>query len=190
MDNINNTSAAFIGAAVTLVLAILFFIFLAIMIKLCLKYLYQKRMLEARRVEAQARRQQQRQVPPEVPVNPTFDWHHSIRIAGSPPPTYTEAKELPTVGPNEEISLQKVEPENEGEDEQEQNNFVAETNDRNVQSADESPRDVNGELLTAEQTTQSNGTTSLGPLPPIPTEGDGNESNTYYLWRDGNNSTH
>ena len=26
----------------------------------------------------------------------TFDWHHSIRIAGTPPPSYVEAKKLPT----------------------------------------------------------------------------------------------
>lgn len=29
------------------------------------------------------------------PVPATFDWHHSIRIAGTPPPSYTEAKGLP-----------------------------------------------------------------------------------------------
>ena len=30
------------------------------------------------------------------PVPATFDWHHSIRIAGTPPPSYVEAKKLPT----------------------------------------------------------------------------------------------
>ena len=35
------------------------------------------------------------------PVTPTFDWHHSIRIAGTPPPTYHEAKKLPTFSDDE-----------------------------------------------------------------------------------------
>ena len=29
------------------------------------------------------------------PVPATFDWHHSIRVAGTPPPTYKEARQLP-----------------------------------------------------------------------------------------------
>ena len=30
------------------------------------------------------------------PVPATFDWHHSIRVAGTPPPTYKEARQLPS----------------------------------------------------------------------------------------------
>lgn len=40
--------------------------------------------------------QRQRRGSITEPVPATFDWHHSIRIAGTPPPSYVEAKKLPT----------------------------------------------------------------------------------------------
>lgn len=49
---------------------------------------------------------QQRQVREQIrqrrgsvsePIPATFDWHHAIRIEGTPPPSYVEAKELPPI---------------------------------------------------------------------------------------------
>lgn len=186
MPLLNNTSAAFIGAAVTLILAILFFIFLAIMIKLCLKYLYQRRMIQSRRVEAQARRQHARQQPPEAPVAPTFDWHHSIRIAGEAPPGYEEAKSLPNVSGNDEdvVSIGKtkeieltdvgnVDVDNKSEREAEEDNIEAKekasTSEQPGPVADHPDSGQNGAVL---------GATIIEPQ----------QADMYYLWQDNNNA--
>lgn len=187
MPLLNNTSAAFIGAAVTLILAILFFIFLAIMIKLCLKYLYQRRMIQARRAEAQARRQQARQQPPEAPVPPTFDWHHSIRIAGDPPPGYEEAKSLPNVSGNEEdvVSIGKNK----------------EIDIHGVESDDvdsKSEKAAEEDSIEAKEKPATSGQGQPNPAPANPASSQNGsvlgatiippqESGMYYLWRD--NST-
>ena len=185
MPLLNNTSAAFIGAAVTLILAILFFIFLAIMIKLCLKYLHQRRMIQARRAEAQARRQHARQQPPEAPVAPTFDWHHSIRIAGEPPPDYEEAKSLPNVSANEEDVVS-----------------IGKTKEIDIKDVDSVDADGKSEKGAEEDSTEAKekATSGEGQPAPAPANSASNqnglvlaetivapqEAGMYYLWRDNN----
>ena len=95
---LNNAAAAFIGASVTLVLVIIFMILMVILVRQCLAFLAKRNSLRAQtEQQLQARRQFERQRRGSVtePVPATFDWHHSIRIAGTPPPSYTEAKGLP-----------------------------------------------------------------------------------------------
>ena len=183
---LNNTSAAFIGAAVTLILAILFFIFLAIMIKLCLKYLYQRRMIQAQRAEVQARRQQARQQPPEAPVPPTFDWHHSIKIAGSPPPTYEEAKELPSVEANQEVDVKS------------NDTMSIKTCEDNTLEDNQGPESTikqndQGETSGDTNNSQNNSTRPATNPAPVPVNGvntTSQDSETYYLWTDNNQGTH
>jgi hypothetical protein len=175
---LNNTSAAFIGAAVTLILAILFFIFLAIMIKLCLKYLYQRRMIQAQRAEVQARRQQARQQPPEAPVPPTFDWHHSIKIQGSPPPTYEEAKDLPSIKPNEDVDVKSND-----------NVSIKTCEDKNIEDDNCDEVMVKENEGASERNNRENNETTTRtssnhvqvPLNGVPNSQD---SSTYYLWTD------
>ena len=188
MALLNNTSAAFIGAAVTLILAILFFIFLAIMIKLCLKYLYQRRLIQARRAEAQARRQQARQQPPEAPVAPTFDWHHSIRIAGEPPPDYEEAKDLPNVSGNEEDVVS-----------------IGKTKEIDIKDVDSDDVDNKSEKVAEEdniEAKEKTGTSGQGQPNPVAGNPASNqngsvlaetiiapqEAGVYYLWRDNSDA--
>ena len=95
----NTTAAAFIGASVTLVLVLIFMVLMVILVRQCLAF---KTKRTALRQQTEQRRQQraeldrQRRLSVTEPVTPTFNWHHSIRIAGTPPPTYHEAKKLPT----------------------------------------------------------------------------------------------
>ena len=95
----NTTAAAFIGASVTLVLVIIFMVLMVILVRQCLAFMAKR---NAIRQQVEQHRQQrmemerQRRLSVTEPVTPTFDWHHSIRIAGTPPPTYHEAKKLPT----------------------------------------------------------------------------------------------
>ncbi len=55
-----------------------------------------EQLVEEQRVEELIR---QRRLSVTEPVAPTYDSHHSIRIEGTPPPTYHEAKKLPTFSP-------------------------------------------------------------------------------------------
>lgn len=95
---INNAAAAFIGASVTLVLVIIFMILMVILVRQCLAFLAKRSAIrEQVEIQRQAREEYERnrRVSVTEPVPATFDWHHSIRIAGTPPPTYHEAKKLP-----------------------------------------------------------------------------------------------
>ncbi len=95
---INNAAAAFIGASVTLVLVIVFMILMVVLVRQCLAFLAKRSAIRSQ-VEAQQRAraefERQRRTSITEPVPATFDWHHSIRIAGTPPPSYREAKRLP-----------------------------------------------------------------------------------------------
>lgn len=51
--------------------------------------------------------ERQRRLSISEPVDPTFDWHHAIRIAGTPPPSYREAKKLPPL--EDSTSQQSIE---------------------------------------------------------------------------------
>ena len=95
---VTNATAAFIGASVTLFLVIVFMILMVILVRQCLAFLAKRNSIRAQtEQQLQARRQFERQRRGSItePVPATFDWHHSIRIAGTPPPSYTEAKGLP-----------------------------------------------------------------------------------------------
>lgn len=95
---LTNAAAGFIGASVTLVLVIIFMILMVILVRQCLAFISKRNAIRAQ-VESQRQiREQIRQRRGSVtePVPATFDWHHSIRIAGTPPPSYGEAKSLPT----------------------------------------------------------------------------------------------
>eukprot|EP00731_Ephydatia_muelleri_P027440 Em0019g313a len=92
---INGTAAAFIGASVTLVLVIVFMILMVILVRQCLAFLAKRALLRQQLDAVRQHQERQRRMSVTEPVKPTFNWHHSIRIAGTPPPTYTEAKELP-----------------------------------------------------------------------------------------------
>ena len=95
---LTNATAAFIGASVTLFLVIIFMILMVILVRQCLAFLAKRNAIRAQtEQQLQARRQLERQRRGSItePVPATFDWHHSIRIAGTPPPSYHEAKGLP-----------------------------------------------------------------------------------------------
>lgn len=96
----NTTAAAFIGASVTLVLIIIFMILMVILVRQCLAFMAKRndirRQIEQHR-QQRAEMDRQRRLSISEPVDPTFDWHHSIRIAGTPPPSYREAKKLPPI---------------------------------------------------------------------------------------------
>ena len=101
---LNDATAAFIGASVTLFLVIVFMILMVILVRQCLAFLAKRNSLRAQtEQQLQARRQRRGSVTEPVPA--TFDWHHSIRIAGTPPPSYIEAKDLPAY--NEAVSPTK-----------------------------------------------------------------------------------
>ena len=96
---LSGPAAGFIGASVTLVLVIIFMILMVILVRQCLAFLAKRNHLRAQMEQHQRQRQnQQRQRRGSItePVPATFDWHHSIRIAGTPPPSYVEAKKLPS----------------------------------------------------------------------------------------------
>lgn len=105
----NTTAAAFIGASVTLVLIIIFMILVVILVRQCLAFVAKRndirRQIEQQRAQ-RAEMERQRRLSISEPVNPTFDWHHSIRIAGTPPPSYHEAKTLPPLEPECNSTLQ------------------------------------------------------------------------------------
>lgn len=96
----NTTAAAFIGASVTLVLIIIFMILMVILVRQCLAFMAKRsairQQIERHRLQ-QAELERQRRLSVSEPVTPTFDWHHSIRVAGTPPPSYHEAKVLPSL---------------------------------------------------------------------------------------------
>lgn len=100
MDNqqLNSTAAAFIGASVTLVLVIIFMVLMVVLVRQCLAFMAKRATIRAQ-VEQQRRareRFERQRGSITEPVPATFDWHHSIRIAGTPPPTYREAQKLPS----------------------------------------------------------------------------------------------
>lgn len=102
----NTTAAAFIGASVTLVLVIIFMILMVILVRQCLAFMAKRNALRAQ-VEEQMRVRQEmerrRRLSVTEPVRPTYDWHHSIRVEGTPPPSYREAKKLPSIEKDMEV---------------------------------------------------------------------------------------
>ena len=94
-----NAAVAFIAAAVTLILVVIFMILIVILVRQCIalhakrQALRERQQQEATRVQAAQRRRGS--VTEAVPA--TFDWHHSIRVEGTPPPTYNEAEKLPPI---------------------------------------------------------------------------------------------
>ena len=82
---ISVNDAAVIGVSVALILVIVLMILVVVLVRQCYGLLSKR---------AGAVRQQRKMSVTE-PVKPTFNWHHSIRISGTPPPTYVEAKDLP-----------------------------------------------------------------------------------------------
>ena len=100
----NTTAAAFIGASVTLVLVIVFMVLMMILVRQCLAFMAKRNAIRQQIEQHRIQRQElerHRRLSVTEPVTPTFDWHHSIRIAGTPPPTYHEAKKLPTFSDDE-----------------------------------------------------------------------------------------
>lgn len=104
---INGTAAAFIGASVTLVLVIIFMILMVILVRQCLAFLAKRSLLRQQLDAVRQHQERQRRMSVTEPVKPTFNWHHSIRIAGTPPPTYIEAKELPPLESDVIIKMDK-----------------------------------------------------------------------------------
>ena len=95
---LTNAAAGFIGASVTLVLVIIFMILMVILVRQCLAFISKRNAIRAQMEHQRQIREQIRQRRGSVtePIPATFDWHHSIRIAGTPPPSYGEAKQLPS----------------------------------------------------------------------------------------------
>ena len=100
---LTNAAAGFIGASVTLVLVIIFMILMVILVRQCLAFVSKRNAIRAQVEHQRQIREQIRQRRGSVtePIPATFDWHHSIRIAGTPPPSYVEAKELPSFDDDE-----------------------------------------------------------------------------------------
>jgi len=94
---LTETSLAFIGASVTLVLAIIIIILLIISFRLCLKVVQRRYMVQQHLQNANSANQESGQNQEDDPNLPSFNWRHSLRIAGTLPPSYEEAKELPSL---------------------------------------------------------------------------------------------
>ena len=115
---LSNAAAGFIGASVTLVLVIIFMILMVILVRQCLAFVSKRNAVRAQMDHQRQIREQIRQRRGSVtePIPATFDWHHSIRIAGTPPPSYVEAKELPSFEDNEDGEGGNVKEEGPAED--------------------------------------------------------------------------
>lgn len=102
---LTNAAAGFIGASVTLVLVIIFMILMVILVRQCLAFVSKRNAIRSQMEHQRQIREQIRQRRGSVsePIPATFDWHHSIRIAGTPPPSYVEAKKLPTLTSNQAV---------------------------------------------------------------------------------------
>lgn len=96
---LSNAAAGFIGASVTLVLVIIFMILMVILVRQCLAFVSKRNAIRTQMESQRQIREQIRQRRGSVtePIPATFDWHHTIRIAGTPPPSYGEAKDLPSI---------------------------------------------------------------------------------------------
>ena len=112
-NNLSETSLAFIGASVTLVLAIIIIILLIISFRLCLKVVQRRYLVQTQLHNANSGNPEGQQNTEEDPNLPSFNWRHSLRIAGTLPPSYEEAKELPslddTIPPKEDNQDTKIE---------------------------------------------------------------------------------
>lgn len=96
-SDLSETSLAFIGASVTLVLAIIIIILLIISFRLCLKVVQRRYLVQTQLQNANSANSDGQQNTEEDPNLPSFNWRHSLRIAGTLPPSYEEAKELPSL---------------------------------------------------------------------------------------------
>lgn len=96
---LSNAAAGFIGASVTLVLVIIFMILMVILVRQCLAFISKRNAIRSQMEHQRQTREQIRQRRGSVsePIPATFDWHHAIRIEGTPPPSYVEAKDLPAI---------------------------------------------------------------------------------------------
>ncbi len=98
-DALPNAAAAFIGAAVTLILVVVFMILIIILVRQCIALRAKRRAVRERQIQeiqrVAAGRRRRGSVTEAVPA--TFNWHHSIRIEGTPPPSYGEAEKLPSI---------------------------------------------------------------------------------------------
>lgn len=96
---LSNAAAGFIGASVTLVLVIIFMILIVILVRQCLAFVTKRNMIRNQLEQQRQIREQMRERRGSVsePIPATFDWHHTIRIEGTPPPSYGEAKDLPAL---------------------------------------------------------------------------------------------
>ena len=101
---LSNAAAGFIGASVTLVLVIIFMILMVILVRQCLAFIAKRNAIRHQLEHQRQVREQIRQRRGSVsePIPATFDWHHDIRIEGTPPPSYVEAKDLPPIEGGEE----------------------------------------------------------------------------------------
>lgn len=108
-NNLSETSLAFIGASVTLVLAIIIIILLIISFRLCLKVVQRRYLVQTQLQNANSANSEGQQNNEEDPNLPSFNWRHSLRIAGTLPPSYEEAKELPSlddaIPPKEDLKI-------------------------------------------------------------------------------------
>ena len=91
--------AGFIGASVTLVLAVVFMILIVVLVRQCLQYRAKRKALRERQAQQQQTitQHQRRRGSVTEAVPATFDWHHPLRVEGSPPPSYGEAETLPSI---------------------------------------------------------------------------------------------
>lgn len=99
MSDITNAAAGFIGGSVALILLIVFTILIVILVKQCLQYKTKQRILRERREQQEAAlaQHQRRRGSVADAVPATYDWHHSIHVEGTPPPSYGEAEKLPSL---------------------------------------------------------------------------------------------
>ena len=96
---LNGPAVGLIIASIILVLILVFMILIVILVRQCLAFLAKRNHIQAQMEQRERQRenhQQRRRGSVTVPVVANFDWHHTIKIAGTPPPSYTEAKTLPS----------------------------------------------------------------------------------------------
>ena len=98
MVDLNGPAVGLIIASIILVLILVFMILIVVLVRQCLAFLSKRNHIRAQMEQRQRQREnpQRRRGSVTIPVAANFDWHHSIKIAGTPPPSYTEAKTLPS----------------------------------------------------------------------------------------------
>jgi len=155
-DNLSETSLAFIGASVTLVLAIIIIILLIISFRLCLKVVQRRYLVQTQLQNSNNANLEGQQNNEEDPNLPSFNWRHSLRIAGTLPPSYEEAKELPSlddiIPPKDKDQDLKIED--------------------SLSDKDKKDSDVHLDISEDLTKTEANPETDENTAPPPPTNGD------------------